>query len=234
MNFVGHIHIADQCFDRQRVNRNAAGDRRSPVADRGRYLFGAALPDFATIGRFQLTGPPTDPAVAAGVDMHHATDNAFHGSDWFRDHSQAVRADLESRGVNRGAARAVGHVGVELLLDGHLLASNDNLRSRAQHVLGLADDDQLELTGLVPGARRSDWLDHLNRISSWPLPGDYHQPIAVAERLQRILRSRRRLAFGTEHIAVVADSLTDHFDDLVGGITDLIQSLADELAGSRN
>lgn len=226
MNFVGHIHIADHCFERHGLG----GDH--PVVDRHRYLFGAALPDFATIGRFQLTGAPADPALAAGVDMHHATDTAFHSSDWFVEHSQAVRAQLEHRGVNRGAARAVGHVGIELLLDGHLLAANDDLRRRAQQVLGLADDDRLGLTDLVPGARRSAWLDHLNRISSWPLPGDYDQPIAVAERLQRILRSRRRLAFASNEIGVVADTLTDHLDDLVAGITGLVDSLTDELVGS--
>ncbi|MDH3303513.1 MAG: hypothetical protein OES24_23660 [Acidimicrobiia bacterium] len=224
MNFVGHIHIAGHCLER---NEHGAGHPSVPHPDR--YLFGAALPDFATIGRFQLTGPPADPALAAGVDMHHATDNAFHGSDWFVTHSQAVRTNLESRGINRGAARAVGHVGVELLLDGHLLARHDDLRPRAQHVLGLADDDQLDLAELVAGDRQTDWVDHLSRISSWPLPGDYHRPLAVAERLHRILRPRRRLAFGPDDIAVVANTLTDHLDDLVAGIGDMVASLADEL-----
>lgn len=225
MNFVGHIHIAGHCLERH----GHKSDHPS-VPHPDRYLLGAALPDFATIGRFQLTGQPTDPDLAAGVDMHHATDDAFHGSDWFLTHSTAVRAKLESRGVNRGAARAVGHVGVELLLDGHLLAHHDDLRPRAQNVLGLADDDQLDLAELVAGDRRADWVDHLSRISSWPLPGDYHQPLAVAERLHRILRPRRRLAFGPDDIAVVADILTGHLDDLVAGIGDMVASLAEQLA----
>ncbi len=227
MNFVGHIHIAEHCLGRQR-----GGDPPAATGDRERYLFGTALPDFAAIGRFQLTDAPADPALAAGVDMHHATDSAFHTSQWFLTHSQSVRADLEERGVNRGAARACGHVGVELLLDGHLLASHDGLRPRAQNVLGLADDDRLRLTELVAGHRRSDWIHHLSRISSWPLPDDYHQPMAVAERLQRILRPRRRLAFGPADVTVVAETLADHLADLVAGIADLIDGLADELVTS--
>ena len=226
MNFVGHIHIADRC-----LNRTGPSGHAGEPEERDRYLFGTALPDFAAIGRFQLTGEPDDPEVAAGVGMHHATDNAFHGSEWFLNHSQAVREDLERRGVNRGAARAVGHVGVELLLDGHLLGSSGTLRSQAQRVLRLADDAELRLPGLVAADRRSDWGRHLDRISTWPLPDDYHRPVAVAERLRRILSHRRRLAFGPGDTAVVAATLTDHATALVGGIADLVESLADELVG---
>ncbi len=227
MNFVGHIHIADHVLDRHAQ----AGDQPSPT-HRDRYLFGSALPDFAAIGRFQLTEAPSDPAMASGVDMHHATDTAFHGSDWFLTHSREVRARLERRGVNRGAARACGHVGVELLLDGHLLEFHGDLRRRAQDVLGLADDDQLDLTELVAGDRQAGWRAHLDRIGSWSLPTDYHRPSAVAERLQRILRPRRRLAFGPDDIAVVASTLAEHLDELVGGIGDMVDAVTAELAAS--
>lgn len=227
MNFVGHIHIGHRYLVRYGLDgRRASGE---PL---DRYLLGTALPDFATIGRFQLTGEPADSSVAAGVDMHHATDNAFHACDWFVTNSQAVRADLERRGVNRGAARAVGHVGVELLLDGHLLASAEGLRDQAQRVLGLADDEQLELRALVAEDRRHDWYRHLARISSWPLPDDYHEPTAVAERLNRILRPRRRLAFDPHHIVVVADTLADHAPNLIAGIAAMVDSLAEDLAES--
>lgn len=227
MNFVGHIHIGHRYLDGHGLDGRPAG---GVLLDR--YLLGTALPDFATIGRFQLTGEPADSSLAAGVDMHHATDNAFHACDWFVTNSQAVRADLERRGVNRGAARAVGHVGVELLLDGHLLASADGLRDRAQRVLELADDEQLELTRLVAEDRRHEWNHHLGRISSWPLPDDYHEPTAVAERLHRILRPRRRLAFDPHDIVVVADTLANHAPDLIAGIAAMVDSLAEDLADS--
>jgi len=227
VNFVGHIHIAELCFD------DLGLDDPSPAnGNTERYLFGSALPDFAAIGRFQLTGAPSDPAVTAGIDMHHATDSAFHASDWFLGHSQAVRSDLEARGVNRGAARAVGHVGVELLLDGQLLASNDELRPRAQHVLRLSDNEELQLTRLVDDSRRWEWSRHLNRISSWPLPDDYHRPQAVAERLHRILRSRKRLALAAADVTVVAETLADHQAELVAGVGDMTEHLVDELTES--
>lgn len=200
-----------------------------PAPVRNRFLFGTALPDFAAIGRFQLQGDPDDPAVAAGVDLHHATDNAFHGSEWFVANSQAVRERLEKRGINRGAARACGHVGVELLLDGHLLATHSPLRAEAEGVLELADDGDLGLSDLVTDDRRADWVQHLERISTWPLPGDYDQPAAVAERLHRILRSRRRLAFGPEGITIVAETLADRSSDLIAGIDEMVDTVAGEL-----
>ncbi len=235
MNFVGHIHIARRLVAHVAANRFdgvSGGDVAAGTDsfDEDRYLFGSALPDFAAIGRFQLSEAPNDTSVAAGVDLHHATDNAFHGSDWFVTHSREVRKDLEQRGINRGAARACGHVGVELLLDGHLLASHHGLRSRAQRVLSLANKVELGLTDLVSPDHRTDWSRHLRRISSWPLPDDYHRPIAVAERLHRILRGRRRLAFDEMGVAAVATTLADHGQVMTAGIADMVAAVAADVA----
>ena len=238
MNFVGHIHIASRCLERSGSaktlsddegsgNRRGTGPSFPSATDR--YLFGTALPDFASIGRFQLRADPDDRAVAIGVEMHHATDTAFHASDWFVSHSRDVSAELRRRGLNRGAARAVGHVGVELLLDGRLLTDHPMLPNSARAALDLADHDGLGLDQLVADDDRTGWRRHLRRISSWDLPSDYHRPRAVAERLYRILQPRRRLAFDRDEIDVVAATLEHRQPALIAEIGVLVDELVENL-----
>src|SRR5262245_38990668 len=78
------------------------------------------LPDFASMSRARLAGAE-DARIAAGIALHQRTDDAFHGAPTFvalyRDGCQ----ELEAAGLGLGPARAVAHVGTELVLDGLLL-----------------------------------------------------------------------------------------------------------------
>jgi hypothetical protein len=80
------------------------------------FVLGAMLPDFATmIG----ARPPlaAHAQLTHGIAHHHTTDDVFHGSRAFRRLCHDAFAALEARGVRRGTARAVAHIGIELLLD---------------------------------------------------------------------------------------------------------------------
>lgn len=212
MNFVGHIHLA-------RLHLDHTG-----TAPDG-FLIGAALPDFAAMGRFRLTDRPTDDSVRAGVELHHRTDDAFHSHRWFRTNSQMVSKRLEQEGLPRGAAKACGHVGVELLLDGQLLDENDGLREAVERATAGVDQPSLGLTSLVNESKQQDWSRHLESISGWPLPDDYRSATAVAERLRRILSRRPRLAFTPEHIELVGNTLGDCQPDLESSSASLIEDL---------
>jgi len=161
--------------------------------------------------------------------VHHATDGAFHDSDWFIEHSKQLSSDLRARGVNRGAARACGHVGVELLLDGNLLTRSATLAAQAQSVLKATVQPVLELGRLVEAQHISSWAQHLERIGSWELPTDYDQPSAVAARLHRILSHRPRLAFDNAHIDTVAESLHRIAKPLVDGIDEMVGQVSAEV-----
>lgn len=107
MNFFGHVVVATWL----------------PDAD-GRTALGAMLPDL--LGIAGLRGvEPRDPEVARGLELHHRTDDVFHASDAFVTLQASLRAALEAGGLQGGPARAVAHVGVELLLDGALLDGID-------------------------------------------------------------------------------------------------------------
>lgn len=219
MNFVGHIHLA-------RLVEGPGRDAGEPFG----LLIGAALPDIAAMGRFRLTDRPVDPAISHGVDLHHRTDDAFHRHPWFRTNSRAVSDRLEAAGLPRGAARACGHVGVELLLDGRLLETEPDLERSVQEAIRRLGVDDLGLSTVVDDAHRGDWSAHLHSVANWTLPRDYRRPAAVAERLRRILDRRPRLAFTVDHLGLVQDALAERQPLLEAGGDALVSDLRDSLA----
>ena len=208
MNVGGHVTVA-----------TAVLQGRGPG-----FLLGAALPDLAAMGRFRLRGHTTDQAVTAGIAVHHATDDAFHRHPWFVERNRRLAGMLLDAGVDRGAARACSHVGIELLLDGELLAD----RAIAE-AIGSAFDAIVErrhaLATLVVADDRLDWLTHLDWLATHHLPSDYDDAVAVARRLYRILARRPRLALNIDHVEIVAETLTDAQPDIKATARSLVDDL---------
>ncbi|MEM9564360.1 MAG: hypothetical protein AAGA93_17180 [Actinomycetota bacterium] len=219
MNFAGHVEVA-------RDGSLVRGDNEA------RFHLGAVLPDLAAMGRFRLLARPDDPDITAGIDIHHRTDDAFHRHRWFRDTSGAVVRRLDRAGVPRGAARAVGHVGIELLLDGHLLRQPGGLGPAVDAAIEAAGDAVEELVPLVDEGQRGHWRHHLEQVAVWSVPDDYHRPDAVAARLERILRRRPRLALPPEAIATVAEALATQQDAVRDGAAPLIAELRHQVSAS--
>lgn len=182
MNFFGHATVA------------------AWMSDDPRWVLGAMLPDFASMSRARLRGA-RDGAVTAGIALHHATDEAFHGAPTFLELCGQGAETLEAAGLGRGAARAVAHVGTELLLDGLLL--DDAEAARCYRGAVALPREPLGLLFHEGGAARFAALDA--RLREHDLPEDYRSPERVALRLEPILARRPRLAFAPrERPAVVA------------------------------
>ncbi|MBK9029986.1 MAG: hypothetical protein IPL61_01385 [Myxococcales bacterium] len=185
MNFFGHAAVASW-----------------HSAEPGVAL-GAMLPDFATMCGARL-GPQDDAAIAAGVDLHHATDAAFHRAPVVVGLFREAEARLTARGVRRGPTRACAHVGVELLLDGVLLpepAYQRAFRAGLDHDGAVAWHDPEGADRFV--ALRARLRDHAP-------PTDLGSGGGVARRLIRILAGRPLLApTAAEHgpIALALDEL---------------------------
>lgn len=192
MNFFGHATVA--CWQ-----------HRDP-----RWVLGAMLPDFASMSRARLRGAE-DPEVAAGIAHHHATDEAFHGAPTFLElYSRGAEA-LEASGVGRGPARAVAHVGAELLLDGILL--DDAAAGEAYLAAVALPREPLGLRFLGEGAERFAALHA--RLGEHGLPEDYRSPERVALRLEQILARRPRLSLSPEDRPAVTAHLHRTRDTLV-------------------
>ncbi|MEP7049928.1 MAG: hypothetical protein ABJB12_06225 [Pseudomonadota bacterium] len=190
MNFFGHALIA-------RRNEATRG------AVRSEFVLGSMLPDFASMLR---TRPPgtTDAVVEAGLRFHHATDDAFHGSRAFLEFSGQASAFLARRGLSRGSARAVAHVGVELLLDAALVenSANEAYLSAIECALTVRMSDHIHwLNG--DGKGRFTHLCH-SLLARGPVSADT-SPELIAERLRVILADRPRLALDDEGQSVVRD-----------------------------
>jgi acyl carrier protein phosphodiesterase len=175
MNFFAHAVVASQ------QNQEA------------RFVLGAMLPDFASMASLRLMAVH-DTDLAEGVALHHETDRRFHACAPFRALCESALNELEAAGVSRGAARAVGHVGSELLLDGVLSHDVDACAtySRALSVGREASFEHAVRFKEAPDA--GSLRDLFDWLADGPLPVAYRDVDFVGERLQRILSRRPRLA----------------------------------------
>jgi hypothetical protein len=168
------------------------------------FLVGCMLPDLAAIARVRLDRP--DGELGRGVAFHHACDESFHGSEWFRARNHELRDTLFDAGVERGAARACSHAGVEMLLDGALVAQ-PRVEESATRTLGAVDRDAAELANLAPSESRNVLRERLQLIGRSLDPRRYAEPRFVAERLQRMTSGRHRIELRAEHVGVVTTAL---------------------------
>lgn len=190
MNFFGHATVA--CMQ----------------SDAPRFVFGSMLPDLTSMAFIRIENVH-DAEVARGIALHHETDRVFHGTAPFRALCESALTVLEQGGVSRASARAVGHVGSELLLDGVL---SDDARVRAAYArsLDVAIEERLEDSMTWKGDADAERLRTLlRRLSGAPLPEAYRDPEFVCERLIAILARRPRLALSPRDHAPVRAWLND-------------------------
>ena len=175
MNFFGHATVA--CMH----------------SEEPRYVLGAMLPDLTSMAALRIDAV-VDSDLARGVALHHETDRRFHATPPFRALCASALDTLERAGVSRASARAVGHVGSELLLDG-LLSGNSRVRAAYAHSLEVALRDRLEGAVSWRGDTDASQLRALLERLLWsPLPEAYRDPELVSDRLYTILARRPRLA----------------------------------------
>lgn len=180
------------------------------------------LPDFEA-----MVGVPLlevhDPGVRRGIELHHRTDEAFHRSPAFLASCAQALDALTEAGVRRGTARAVGHIGTEMFLDGWLVREQG-------HVDGYLAALDLEAGELL------DWKDQgqafsklRTRLSIWGAPRDYADPAFVSARLRDALRHRPALAVQEDQAARVADYLPSLQRIVEEGARELLNELQEAL-----
>lgn len=188
VNFVAHaqVALAASC----------------PRADSSEVAYGAALPDLCSMAGIRMDRSLLPEAVGEGVALHHRTDTAFHSLAEFTTGAGHLRELLKAAGLPVGASRAVGHAGWELLLDGCLLE-----RAGVEESFARVLEDAPEVVGSVSPGERDRWRSLVSNMGSDRWWVGYRDPELVAVRLQRLLRARRRLSYGTEQIPLVAGAL---------------------------
>lgn len=186
MNFFGHAAIA------------------ASYRDEPGFVLGAMLPDFLTMIRARQVAQ-LEPHVSAGVALHHATDAVFHETPEFLALTREGRAALLAAGLSRGPARAVAHIGVELLLDEVL--ARDIAHQRAY--LAALDYGRSAASALTV-ALEADTA-RLARLFGTLAERGVRSPQSDTElalRIERMLAGRPRLALGEGGGAIVEAWLT--------------------------
>jgi hypothetical protein len=166
-----------------------------------RWILGSMLPDFVSMAGLRLEAVRGDAPLERGVAFHHQSDDAFHGAPIFVELMEQAREELERDGLDGGPAMAIGHVGVELLLDGHLVEEHGVTPGYRAAIEEAAHVDVLlTFHGLDTEQGSARWRRMAERLAAAPVPERYTEPAFVADRLVRILASRPRLAvpFGRE------------------------------------
>lgn len=205
MNLVGHVAVAV---------------RSSPDAP-PLYFAGCMLPDLAAMARVRLR--PAAGELGAGVAFHHATDAAFHASQWFNDHNVALRDRLLDVGVDRGPARAAAHAGLEMLLDGDLADHPTVERSVVRAFRELSDGAAATMVrDLAPEPSRGEWSERLSMIGSALDLQAYRSGDQVAQRLHRMTRGRTRIELRADQVALVAEVLTSYRPQVVRSADDAV------------
>ena len=185
MNYFGHAAVA------------------SWREGKGGLPLGAMLPDFTTMCGARVTGT-SDAEVAAGIELHHATDKVFHTAPVVTGLMRELDARLERGGCARGPRRAIAHIGTELLLDGVLV---ENEQYRDAYVLGLEYEAPLLWRDAGDADRYGAFIA---RMRDHGVPDDLKRPEAIATRLQRTLARRPLLAPSPSDMAGVAVALLEH------------------------
>lgn len=211
MNFIGHAKVA-------------LWTGHAPPG----FVLGAMLPDFASMAGIRL-GDVAAPEVAAGVSLHLRTDDVFHAAAPFVGLMQGAVEALTGRGVARGPARAVGHIGVELLIDGELVRERevgDAYLSALETFARLPSDSFAALDTAPMQRLRTRLIDH-------GIPYDYERPQAVTSRLVHILAGRPRLALSAEAQAVVGSIMPDLQARVRERLPELLEAVRHGLADQR-
>lgn len=205
MNFFGHAVVA--C-------------RQAPSS---LLALGAMLPDFASMSGNRIERVRDD-ELQAGIELHHATDEVFHRVPCFVSLCAESMAHLSGSGLHRGSARAVSHIGVELVLDGEL--------SRDERAC-LLYDQALEDAGRESVIDAIEWRDppsperwrlQIKRLREGGIPAAYADAEFVTRRIYYLLAPRKRLALEERQLGVV-DSWVRSVRPRVAERTEEIMSL---------
>ena len=210
MNYFGHTVLA--------VRRSS-----EPA-----FVLGSMLPDFATM--IGARPPGVEHAdIESGMQFHWRTDEVFHQSPAFLALTHQALTWLSARGVQRGSALAVAHIGVEVLLDA-ALAGDD--RAQAAYRAALEGASAAELgrhIGWTSDTARARFASLRERLlARGPIAGDI-APETVAARLRYALAGRPRLSLDDASVLTVRDWARIARPDVDACAAPLVRELAELL-----
>ena len=208
MNFFGHCVVATW-FPTDRAQAHG---------------FGSMVPDFAAMTRAKLARPATiDAAVAQGIDLHHRTDAAFHGLPVVLGLMRELGERLAAYGCARGPARATGHIGIELLIDGELASDASHAQAYLAALTTESNVLRWDTDDAVDGVAAMAQLHQ--RLIGFGVPHDLQRTESIVHRLHRMLHDRPRLAPSAADLVAMQRALDDQRQRCVVATPTVLRSL---------
>lgn len=200
MNFVAHAVVAE-----------ALGCSSHEV-------FGSMTPDLANMvgamtGTRSAPGLPSD-SLQYGSSVHNATDDAFHHHPTFVSLTRTAASAMDGR---RHVNTAAAHVGIELMIDGFLLA---------EHGTDCYRDALAAASPFCTGS----WAELMTYLVDDNPTRHYKTIDGCAERTWRILGGRRILAQGRPSIEALVSGLHGVADEVRAAVDALVPEVT---AGAR-
>jgi acyl carrier protein phosphodiesterase len=166
-------------------------------------VLGSMIPDFSTMSGARVEST-ADLDLAAGIELHHATDAAFHTLPAVTGLMRELDDALARRSCARGPRRAVAHIGIELMLDGVLVREPGY---REAYERGIAHEPRgIAWKDAGDDARFAKLIE---RLRTYGVPHDLERVDAIVHRLSRILGHRPLLAPSPGDLRAIAASLTE-------------------------
>lgn len=212
MNYLGHAAVATW--------------RSTDTA----FVLGAMLPDFAAM--IGARPPATAHAeLEAGMRFHYRTDEVFHRSAAFVELARAAFGWLIEHGVERGRARAISHVGVELLLDTDFAREEPVQRAYVGALQGAAEPRLGQHVGWAIPEDRLGFENLRVRLLGRGVTRETPTPEVIAQRLRRALAGRPRLALDDAAEGVAREWVAVAGPDVSARAPALARELAAQLGG---
>jgi hypothetical protein len=190
---------------------------------------GSMLPDFAHMCRARVVRARA-PDIAAGIELHHRTDKAFHRLTSFGALESHASTTLGKRGVARGSAMGTAHVAVELLLDGALL---DDERACALYLAALAHEEETTPEPDIVWAEPEQvtrWHALRVRLREHGVPEGYRDPDTVATRVGQILSHYASLALSERDQRIVREEMAALKQRVVARVPEILAELRAAMA----
>jgi hypothetical protein len=187
------------------------------------FVLGAMVPDFANMVGARVPSV-THEEIARGVAHHHETDRVFHDAPTFKKLMADARSELRARELPRPSALAVGHIGVEILLDA-TLARDDRGRGAYLDAIRAGDPSSLGAHLAWDEPTKDRYAVLVSVLVDRGVPRTGADPDAVAFRVRRALSRRPRLALTEDGERIVrswaesaADAVADAAPTLIAEI----------------
>jgi hypothetical protein len=194
--------------------------------DEPEFWLGAMVPDF-----FSMAGIPCTAHayghLGAGMAFHHRSDDVFHRHATFTGWQRAAFEWLTTAGVERGPARAVAHMGVELLLDAELCKI---AAYRTNYLRALATSEIASKLHACTTQHAHGFYCVRGRLIHFGAEFHVFSDTDIATRFARILARRPRLALAPSELPAVTEWVTAFRGPVRAEAEGLVDALRIELA----